>query len=98
MGRERLLKPEFTTKKQRGATKKVRRGTGQVSTLDAETIKHATVNKNEIGVKRIFSPVLNETMLPSVLSPSNAVMVQDKTLMVVEIGKSPMSPARRRMT
>jgi len=84
-------------KKEPGATMKVSRWIGQASKLDAETIKHATASKNEIGPKRIFSPVLVEARLPSVLNAMNAVMLQDKTLMIMGIGMSPMSRARRRM-
>lgn len=70
----------------------------QACKFEAETIKHAVANKNEIGPKRIFSPLLDEARLPIVLNAMNAVIIQDKTWMVKGTGMSPISPTRRRIT
>ena len=66
----------------------------QISGLEAETKRQATVRMKVIGPKRSFSMVLEEAMFPSVLMAINAVMIQETTLRNTGMGTLPTSPAR----
>jgi hypothetical protein len=70
----------------------------QASGFEIETSKHDSASKKEIGVTRIFSPLLVEAKFPRVLRAKNTGATQSRIEIVIGMVKPPTSPARWRIT